>query len=412
MNELWLMLPLAVVVSMVIVWPWLRRRGPQEQARRAANVTAYRTRVAEVEAEQVAGTLDAETAQALRDEAGNRLLTDAADAPVRAKIVASGRYLWAGGVLATVPVLIAVVWYVQGGSWRTAHEIATGQASPLVAQRATGQVESMVAQLKAQLKAQPDHAERWALLGRSEMALQDYPASVQAYAEANRRSADSNPAWLVEQGLAQGMVQKHDLRGEPARLFDAALKVAPDNAKALWYGGIAAVQSGDTQRARQMWTKLAATPGMPADVHSSIKAQIAQLGASAADGATAGPAASAAAADAVVLNVKVRLAPALAKEVPPDASLYVYARAPGGAPMPVAVRRIAHPHFPLDVRLDSSDAPMRGARLTTHQHLEVVARVSRSGLAGPGSGDLQGTAMIASTEALTPVAITVDRKLP
>src|SRR5699024_1278625 len=132
------------------------------------------------------------------------------------------------------------------GSWRTAREIATGQPAAGTRQADADQIEQMVARLRSELKANPDSAERWALLGRSELVLKRYEASAKAFAEANQRSANSNPDWLVAQGRAQGLVQGNNLQGAPARLFDAALKVAPDDAQALWYAGLAAAEAGDT----------------------------------------------------------------------------------------------------------------------------------------------------------------------
>lgn len=407
MSPLWLMLALAVIVGLVLAWPWLRRRLPEEQARRAANVAAYRTRVAELDADVQVGSTDVETAEALRDEAAARLLADEVDDARPARGRRRHRALGVG--LAVVPVVIAVAWYIQDGSWRTAQEIALGhvthQEVTASKKQQTQNIEAMVERLHADLKQHPDSADRWALLGRSETVLENYSASVKAYAQANRLSAQSNPEWLVAQGLAQGMVQGRSLQGGPAALFATALRVAPDDARALWYAGVAAAQGGDGARARQLWTTLASQPNVPADVHTAIENQIANLG---------GDAASARAPDVapVVLNVKVRVAPELMAGLPAAATLFVYVRAVGGPPMPVAARRVRNPRFPLAVRLDDSNRPMPGVRLEGHAKLQVIARLSRTGTAKPASGDLQGAVEVDGHSPADPVMLMLDQRLP
>src|SRR3546814_11462508 len=72
---------------------WLRV-PPLPQPRRSANVAAYQTRVCEIDADLATATLDAESAQQLRDEAALRLLRDAeAGAPVGVLSSAPPRHL-------------------------------------------------------------------------------------------------------------------------------------------------------------------------------------------------------------------------------------------------------------------------------------------------------------------------------
>lgn len=411
MSPVWLMLPLAIVVSVIVAWPWLRRRLPAEQRRRAANIAAYRTRLAEIDAEQQGGALDAPTAQALRDEAGVRLLADEPDAAEKSRHSPT-RYRVAGVVLSVVPVLIAIGWYAQDGSWRTAQAIQTGSAASDNGQEQ--QVQAMVAELRADLQQHPDNAERWAMLGRSEMVLENYSAAARAYDHANRESANGNADWLVAQGLADAMAHGRNLQGTPTKLFHAALKVAPDNARALWYAGVAAAQAGDDNRARKLWGILAAQPNVPDNVRSALQHQMAQLGAPAPPASTAEPTSASAgpAAHALVLDVQVQVAADLKHQLPAGATLFVYARRPGGPAMPLAVRRIKAPQFPVNVKLADSDAPMAGAKLGAQAQLEVVARLSKSGMAKPASGDLQGSIRIDTQQLAGPVTVRIDHALP
>ncbi|TAM11171.1 MAG: c-type cytochrome biogenesis protein CcmI [Nevskiaceae bacterium] len=419
MTLLWLMLPLAIVIAAIVAWPWLRRRLPEEQVRRAANVAAYRTRIAEVDADVVAGKTDAEAAEKLRHDAGIRLLADEPD-QVSAVTVSHRSPRALGIVLALVPVVVGVAWYAQDGSWRVAQEIATGKPamSPEVLQAARSeQIQAMVQRLRDDLKSHSDDEQRWALLGRSELVLKNYSAAAQAYARANSINGSSNPEWLVAQGLAQGMVQQRNLRGEPTRLFDAALKIAPDDVQALWYAGVAAAQRGDTSHARQYWGALAGRPGVPDNVRTAIEHQIAALDGGAAASTSnpstkPSPDSTADTATPVVLDVEVRLAPELANDVPQGAILFVFVRAVGGPPMPLAADRIAAPHFPVKLRLDDTKRPMPGARLEGHDRFEIVARLSRNGDAKAASGDIEGTLQVAAQDTGAPLTVTLNHRVP
>ncbi|HEX7382580.1 MAG TPA: c-type cytochrome biogenesis protein CcmI, partial [Nevskiaceae bacterium] len=198
MSLLVLMLALALCAAGVIAWPWLRKGRPVEQARRSANVAAYRTRVAEVEDEQRDQLVDEEAARELKDEAAARLLDDESGSAATDRRRQRGRRGWATGVvLALFPLVVGGAWYVRNGSWRVAQEVATDKPSLAIARQDVGDVKGMVDRLRTELKENPEDANRWALLGRSEMALGNYKEAVASYAQANQRTARSNPGWLV-----------------------------------------------------------------------------------------------------------------------------------------------------------------------------------------------------------------------
>jgi len=84
----------------------------------------------------------------------------------------------------------------------------------------------------------------------------------------------------------------------------------------------------------------------------------------------------------------VQLAPELQGKVAATDVLFVMARAPGQR-MPVAVERIEAPQFPVAYTLSTGHGT-EGAG-STPAELEVLARVSKSGMAGPPqAGDLEG----------------------
>ncbi len=52
------------------------------------------------------------------------------------------------------------------------------------------------------------------------------------------------------------LMDEREIDGQAARALRAALEMAPDNARALWYGGIVAYRRGDMALAQQRWVEL------------------------------------------------------------------------------------------------------------------------------------------------------------
>lgn len=106
--------------------------------------------------------------------------------------------------------------------------------------------------------------------------------------------------------------------------------------------------------------------------------------------AAAAPSAPAAAANATVKGT-VSIKPELAAKAAPTDIVFIYARAPQGPPMPLAVLRAQVKDLPLTFHLDDSMAvaPM-APHLSSFAEVEVGARISKSGEARAQSGDLQG----------------------
>lgn len=92
--------------------------------------------------------------------------------------------------------------------------------------------------------------------------------------------------------------------------------------------------------------------------------------------------------DGVVAG-KVTIAPALAGQVRPTDVLFVIVKRPGGAPRPVAAKRIDNPQFPVSFEITNADVMVQGSEL--RGMVDVIARLDRDGQAGPAQpGDIEG----------------------
>jgi cytochrome c-type biogenesis protein CcmH len=88
------------------------------------------------------------------------------------------------------------------------------------------------------------------------------------------------------------------------------------------------------------------------------------------------------------LQVAVSLAPGL--ELRPGDTVFVFARAVGGPPMPLAVARFPAEELPKQVELNDAMAMAPGMKLSGFPRVSVIARVSRQGGVSAQPGDLEG----------------------
>jgi cytochrome c-type biogenesis protein CcmH len=299
---------------------------------------------------------------------------------------------WAALATTALLVIGSAVLYVTWSNWPW-RSTSTPADSP----------QSMVARLARELERDPQNLEGWLMLGRSYIALQEYPLALRAYERADRLSDGKNAEALTGEAEVLALTDESELNGRAGRLIERALALAPDSGKALFFGGAVAARRGDLPLARARFVKLL---GMdpPPNVRPLIEQQInaidAQLagspparaaGAAAARGAAAAPAKAPAAAPGAgeaLVRVNVTLAPSLAAAAG-SSPLFVFVRDPARPGPPLAVKRLES-RFPQLVSLDPSDAMIPGRAFTSGQSVQVVARIARSGNPVGASGDPLG----------------------
>ena len=259
------------------------------------------------------------------------------------------------------------------------------------------QILAMTEKLAARLNEAPDDAEGWRMLGRAQMALEQPELAVQAFERAARlRPLDAGA--LADHADALAVRNGRDLKGEPTRLIEQALKLDPMHMKSLILAGTAAFNRGDFAGAVVHWDR-AGTIG-PADNPMAQQAR-----AAAAEAREAGKlpppvslagAVPVAAAGTVGVSGTVSLAPALRGKVSPDDTVFIVARPADGSRMPLAIVRKQVRDLPFNFTLDDSQAMSPAAQVSQAGNVIVIARISKSGQATVQPGDLEGiTAAVA-----------------
>ncbi|MFB4401839.1 c-type cytochrome biogenesis protein CcmI [Pseudomonas inefficax] len=391
MIEFWLSAGLLLLAALsFLLIPILRGRGrQQEEDRTALNVALYQERIAELAAQQAAGVLDEAQMAKGRDEAGRELLadTEGAEAPRQGHL---GKAL---PLLAALLVpLLALGLYLHFGA---ADKVELTQEFA----EAPKSMEEMTARLERVVQTQPDSAEAVYFLGRAYMAEQR-PADAARTFERAVALAGRQPELLGQ--WAQALYFAADKKWSPQlqALTDEALKADPNEVTSLGLRGIAAFEGERYQEAIDYWKRLLAQ--LPegdtsrAALQGGIDRAAERLGGS--PGQSAAPVAAR-------LKVRVELAAALKDKVKPDDTVFIFARASNGPPMPLAAKRVTVAQLPIEVELSDADAMMPQMKLSDFAEVQLVARVSRAGQPTHGEWIGQGTPLPSATQAIQHLTI-------
>ncbi|MBF8767404.1 c-type cytochrome biogenesis protein CcmI [Pseudomonas putida] len=365
MTEFWLSAGLLLLAALsFLLIPILRgRRHQQEQDRTALNVVLYQERIAALAAQQASGVLDDLQLSQGRDEAARELLADTEGAePARQRQLGKALPLLA----AVLVPLLALGLYLHFGA---ADKVALTQEFA----QAPKSMEEMTARLERVVQAQPDSAEAVYFLGRAYMAEQR-PAEAARTFERAVALAGRQPELLGQWAQALYFAADKRWSGQLQALTDEALKADPTEVTSLGLRGIAAFEGERYQEAIEYWKRLLAQlpqgDASRAALQGGIDRAAERLGTQSAQ--VQAPA-------AVRLKVRVELAPALRDKVKAQDTVFIFARASSGPPMPLAAKRVTVAQLPIEVELSDADAMMAQMKLSDFAEVQLVARVSKDG---------------------------------
>lgn len=310
-------------------------------------------------------------------------MSAAPDAAVPDTPARPSRGLWAG--VAAFSIVLTVAGYLALGN-PVAWNVAPGDRA--AAAPTDVEVEAMLGQLAARLKAEPDNAQGWAMLGRSYLMLGRHAEAVAPLEKLVALQPDNAQA-IVDLADAKAMAAGRVLAGEPEKLVARALELDPKNLKALALAGTIAFDRGDFPLAVRHWEGAVAAAGSESELVANLRSGIAEARQR---GGMPAPTASApvAAAGPAQVSGRVALSAALAGQAAPTDTVFVFARPAEGSRMPLALLRAQVKDLPLEFTLDDSLAMNPAAKLSGVKQVVIGARISRSGQASPQPGDLQG----------------------
>lgn len=269
-------------------------------------------------------------------------------------------------------------------------------------------IDQAVDELKTHLAQKPDDQQGWMLLGQTYSVMHKAADARDAYDHVLRLDADNSVA-MVGWAEADSLLREdHRIEGRAQELLERAVKIDPQSQRGLWLLGISQFQHDQYTEAAATWRQLQPQLDPSSNVAKAVQEQIA-VAESRANGGKTTPETPGAETTQPSLQVKVTLSPSLKDKLAPGDTLFVYARADQGPPMPLAVAKLDATALPATVTLNDGMGMTPQLKLSSASRVFVGARISKSGQAIAQPGDLEGDAGVINVNTHTPISISIDK---
>lgn len=398
-----------------IIPPLVSRKSVASVEGDELNVAIYRQKLAELDKNDE--NLSDEQLRQAREELEQGLLQDVATKPQAAPAVSLSQrtHYQVAAIIAVLVPLLALLLYVELSPPQWTQLVEYDPAKVAETKAKIPSVDAMVAKLEAKLRQNPTDPKGWALLGRSYFVMGRYNESANAYAQANQLAGGKDVDVMVDQAEATAMANNGNMQGKPEQLVGRALALKPDHPKSLWLAGTAAFQSGNYRNAIRHWETLYNMhPDKNNEGAQVLQKQIAEARARLGDKAPAPMARQTqkpANKGKTEVKVSVSLDSKLKAKAAPGDTVFIFARAVQGPPMPLAIVKKQVSDLPVTVSLNDAMAMMPNMTMSSFPKIYIGARVSKSGNAMPQTGDLQGRSTPITTGQSQNVKITISQEV-
>jgi len=401
---MWVFLAIVMVliaVVLVMVLPTLLRpQATTQNDANAKNREIFRQQFDEISQDKANGVLDEAQFQIAKSELERRMLDEVGIATTTTINTEPDRKL---AIAITVLVPLLAFWlYVKIGQpevlLKPVGEVpVVSDVSTLEHRAMAGDIEPLLVALKDKLVENPENGEGWALLARSYVSLGRHAEAVPAYEKAAKIITD-DPQLLADYADALAVASGGKLAGAPEDLVNQALKLDPHHQKALMLSATIAYDKQNYKEAIQIWERLQSELSADSELKSYVQTALAEAYAVSGEKPSAQLTKQSVEKQSAVqkqgISGVVRVQADLAKKLAPTDTLFVFARAAQGAPMPVAIVRASAKDLPFQFQLDDSHSLMPSNKLSETNEVVVVARISKSGDAKAQAGDFQGMSAV------------------
>lgn len=418
---------LMIGAAAFLIVPFLRTPKKDDIDREQLNVAIYKDKLAEMKQDLSMGVISQEQFENAEKDLRLSLAEDVAEEKKEGEEqklqlgeAEASKFLLVG-ILLIVPVVSLLLYNQLGTSMQ---DIVANRASPDGggSPHQGMDIEKMVAQLTAELEKEPMNPEGWVMLGRAytisankNQKAEYFQKAAEAYDRANSLLNSSDPNVLADYADALAMTTR-SLNGRPLELIQKALAIQPFHQKSLWLAATQAYQvqnyklaieyfeklksqlkpdskdaemiaSNIQQMRNLMEGKVPAPPSqaqMPAQQQAQAQPQPAP---------TAPPQPTVAAGN-VSITGEVSIASVLKQGASPSDTVFIYAKAASGPPMPLAILKKQVKDLPMKFELNDSMAMNPSMKLSKFSKVVVLARVSKTGNAMTQSGDFQGSSQV------------------
>ena len=408
MLVFWIIAIVLLLVVLALILPVLVR--PNAAANTDANAekrAIFRQQFAELEQDKTNGVLATAQYDAAKSELERRFLEEVGDAEKNIVAVSSPDRRLAAVLLVALPLVAGLLYYKLGSPVSLSIPAVSPDISAAQPKTEHGsmvsELEPLLESLKNKLEKNPGDGAGWALLARSYVELRQHANAMPAYEKAVKVIPD-DPQLLADYADALAVVNGHKLTGKPEELVNQALKLDPHHVKALMLAATAAFDRKDYKQAISYWERLQQDLPADSEILPEVKASLNEARALSGEKVQTQPEVKSIEQPiATGISGTVRISPKLAGKLDFSSTVFIFARATQGAPMPLAIVRTTVSSLPYAYHLDDSTALIPTHKLSQASEVVLVARVSKTGDAKQQAGDLQGI-----TAAVKPNGKTVD----
>lgn len=392
--------------------------GSGDQARSAINIEIFKQRLAELEASRAEWVVTDEVFEQLKLELEQELLADVQSdreprqAPEKqaAAQTGSSNLLLPLTFAAVIPLLAVFLYADWGLSFGSMSDVLLAEELDLVQQadHTEQDMSGVIRRLRESLSNQPENDEGWMLLARSLVKLGEYEQSADAFETLLDRYPQDH---LLRSYYAESvyMADARQITPRVRQAIEATLALDSESANVLEMLGMEAYVSGDHASAIDYFERIIAqnvSPERTQMLQQSIAEARELLGESAPVPAAAASSQTSQQPPGIkaakqIFNVLVEID----NKLPVDANdtVFVFARAAQGPPMPLAVERMMVSDLPRMVRLDDTMSMLPERNILTVGQVQIVARVSRSGEPTASPGDYQAISESLTVDSRTQV---------
>ena len=278
----WVLCAGLIVIALAFVLPPLLEQSAKEKEisdidRKEANIAVYRDQLEELKGDLNNGIISPQQFDQDTEDIERRLLEDTSADKTKAtpKGVKSRRTAYA---LAMAIPLIAVVFYLKVGSPEGISGAPVSRPGPASARMGSGersaeQIAENVDKLAEKLKSNPSDVDGWIMLARSYTSMQRFGEAAGAYARATELRPNDADLW-ADYAFATAMAGNRKVDDQAMEMVNRALKLDPDNAKALQLAGTAAFDAKDYKKAIELWQRVLSKAPAGSDLAQAISERI------------------------------------------------------------------------------------------------------------------------------------------
>ena len=398
-----LIIALIVIALFLVNLPLLKHSVPNEDSltddREAQNLEATRQQIKDIEKDVEYDLIADDQLSAIRTEAEDTLFLEmqARGEPVHAHKSVRFQRLTALVLSLFIPAFALLI-YLSVGNPGALVETVTEESQP--------SMEQLISKLEQRLADNPRDEEGWLVLAQTNMMMQRFDQAASAMEKLYQLNSES-PDVLARYADTLTMANNGRFTSKANQLIEKALSLDPSHVHGLWLAGVQAFQAENFDLAIKLFQKAKMNISDPENL-----VQIDELIKSAQEkgGDKSGEKVDVEnSPPSVTIKVKVALSEKLRQSVNADQTLFVFAKAANGPPMPLAVAKLRASELPIEVSLDDSMAMMPDLKLSAFDQVIISARISNSDNPQAQSGDLQGESAVINPKDIDEINISINQ---